>query len=341
MSNQNEIKQIYYTPYYLNPIVTLNSKPNSNYPRQGVILRIDFTNFGFGYADCHPWIEFGDQSMENQLKLLAKNIFTPLTCKSIYFAKIDAYYRNSNKSVFNKKNSLKNHIIMSYEIISIEEIQKIKLFGFNFIKLKFGFNLKYESELIKKYYLNLKENNIKLRLDFNSSMSFQESMNFFFEIRNLVDIIDFVEDPCDFHFENWKKIQNTFDLNLALDRKTEKEVSIIKNAEVESLNSFGVIILKPALDNVESYLLHPPMQRIVFTSYMDHPFGQACGIYEAENFYEKYPKKREHCGFLTHSLYEKNLYSNELQIEDTILRINLGTGFGFEKFLTKEKWIFI
>ena len=72
---------------------------------------------------------------------------------------------------------------------------------------------------------------------------------------------------------------------------------------------------------------------------MDHPFGQVCAMNEAGNFYEKFPEKKEHCGFLTHSLYERNLYSDELRIEDTILRVNLGAGFGFEKLLQQENWI--
>jgi hypothetical protein len=72
---------------------------------------------------------------------------------------------------------------------------------------------------------------------------------------------------------------------------------------------------------------------------MDHPLGQLCALYEAAEFYKKFPEKKEHCGFLTHVLFDENSYSKELEISHTLLIPKLEPGFGFGTLLGKENWI--
>lgn len=332
------IKQIYYSKYQLNPKAALNAK-SQNSPRYGALLRVDFEVYGTGYSDCYPWQELGDLPLDEQLLLLAQNQLTPLTKKSIYFAEIDAQYRSKSTSVFSTLSFPKNHLIIPYESLNKEEIIRIKLEGFDFIKLKFGKNLKKEVTFIKEKYPILKEKNIKLRLDFNSTISINEAKAFFSEIRGQLDIIDFVEDPCEFIFKGWQEIQCEFDVHLALDRKPEEFIAREKKYNDDSSPAFKVIVIKPAIEDSQSFFTIPPQQRVIFTSYMDHPLGQLCAIYEAESFYNKFPRKREHCGFLTHSLFEPNQYSKHLKTEGSVLFAKLGAGFGFEELLIKENWI--
>ena len=335
-----EIKQISFSKYQLKSKFSLSAVSKNQF-RCGALLKFEFVNGEIGYADCHPWEELGDLSLEEHLNLLSHNKFTSISSKSLFFAKIDAKNRSLNRSVFLNKKNLKNHFITSYENISESELLKLKERKFNFIKLKMGKNFKTEIEFIKKYFISLNEKGIKLRLDFNSSFDFDQITKFLEQIRNELEVIDFIEDPFEFHFEQWQEIQNKFSVNLAIDKKTESTLSLIKNKFFESENAFKVIIIKPAVEEISFILNSKLRQRIIFTSYMDHPFGQMCALFEAQSFYEQYPDKREECGFLTHLLYEKNDYAKEFNLYENILSSIQEFGFGFHELLEKEKWIVI
>jgi O-succinylbenzoate synthase len=324
-----EIKQICYAKYELLPKVTSLNAKFQNKTRHGALLRVCFHNSSIGYADCAPLVELGDLSLDRQLMLLSENKVTPLTQKSILFAKLDSQFRSQKVSAFENSKNIRNHFMISLENASTYNFDKIKLMGFSFLKIKCGINLKLEIDFIKNNYSKLKNMKLKLRLDFNCSLFVNQVYNFFEEIKTYLDIIDFVEDPCVFCVDDWEKIQNYFLLNLALDRKTRDDTD---------MSFLKTIIFKPAIDNVNYNLLDIPNQRIVFTSYMDHPLGQLCALYEAQQFYKKYPDKDENCGFLTHHLFEKNEYSEFLSIENTMLIAKLGTGFGFDEMLKNEKW---
>ncbi len=101
---------------------------------------------------------------------------------------------------------------------------------------------------------------------------------------------------------------------------------------------FRVLVIKPAIENHEDFQCLIAHHRVIFTSYMDHPVGQLCGLYEAQKFYETFPQKKECCGFLTHLLYEKNPYSSQFLIKNTILQTTDEEGLGFKSLLEKENW---
>lgn len=326
MVNFDKIRHIYCAHYQLFPKANLNAKSQLK-PRNGALLRVEFADHGIGYADCYPWEELGDLSLAAQLELLAQKKVTPLTQRSLYFAEIDAKHRSENKSVFLGKELPCNHLHGSSPQDDGDNNK------FQFVKLKFGMDLEKEIEFIEKYYDAIKEKNLKLRLDFNAAIPFEKSIQFFSKIKHKTDIIDFVEDPCEFNFEHWKCIQKQFSVSLAWDRKLNSSIF-----PENSKSAFQVLIVKPAIENAFHLVQKFPNQRIVFTSYMDHPLGQLCGLYEAATFYETFPEKEEHCGFLTHQLFEENFYSNLISTHDTIIFPKLDSGFGFGSLLEKEIW---
>lgn len=319
------IKKIYYSPYTLNSRTALNSKTQNLQQHVGSLLKIEFQDGKIGYSSIRPWPTLGDDPLQIQMDKLKKNQLTPLTQKSLYFARIDADYRARKENVFKGKILLQNHIMKSYEKLNNDEIVKIKENGFKFIKVKFGINYKKEIEFIKKYAKILIQIQLKLRIDFNSSLDLKKTFEFFTEIKNEISIIDFVEDPCPYNYENWAKIQENFDVNLALDEKPTNF-----NFHKDCVQAFRVIVLKPAKEII-------PLQefnlRVVFTDYMDHPVGAASAEYEAQLFYQQFQNKKEHCGFLSYTLFDENPYSSQMKVD--------GAGFGFGNLLEKENWILL
>lgn len=53
--------KIWWAPY------DLTFRPPVNKSRQGALLRFEFENVGFGYADLFPWPEFRDESLQIQI----------------------------------------------------------------------------------------------------------------------------------------------------------------------------------------------------------------------------------------------------------------------------------
>lgn len=54
--------------YELKPKFALNNFPGAEKARSGFLLKVDFGEQLIGYADCHPWLEFGDLGVEEQKK---------------------------------------------------------------------------------------------------------------------------------------------------------------------------------------------------------------------------------------------------------------------------------
>ncbi len=329
------IVEIYHSPYHLTPKNTLNSKVTTA-PRNGALLRFHFADGAVGYADCHPWAELGDEPLDQQLKLLSQGQFTPLTHKCVQFAKENTIFQKYSKIFSIKTRPLLNHFIVPYEILTKEDIPALKRKGFQFIKLKFGINIEKEIQFVHDFYSLLDEHKIKLRLDFNSSLSSDKADDFFSVLKGQLNIFDFVEDPCPFHSQAWLYLQAKHGVSLALDRKNEEIYLALQDLNHEIHQCFKVLIVKPALEDLNFLFTTDTTQRVVFTSYMDHPLGQLSALSEAQRYYEQFPQKQEHCGFLTHSLYAENKYSRLLKIEKASLSY---AEEAFKSLLEMEEWV--
>lgn len=328
-------KKVSYARYSLNPKITLNAKAQ-NTPHEGALLRFEFKDSSFGYADCAPWEELGDLPLTKQIELLAKNEFTPLTKKSFFFARLDAMSRAQKESLFLKKIPIKNYITTTFDKFSETSLSKVKEKGFRFVKVKCGKDRKEDEAHLIRHAGLLEKLGLKLRLDFNGILNLNQASEFLRSVESCKMVIDYIEDICPYHKKDWKYLQDTFGVPLALDRKPYENFWEIAHKELNSEKSYSVLILKPALEEIYSYLIHPPKQRVVFTSYMDHPLGQLCGYFEAQLFYKKFPDKKEDCGFLSHTVYESTPYA-QLLGNDFILPRD--EGFGFASLLKQENWV--
>ncbi|KAB8031033.1 hypothetical protein [Fluviispira multicolorata] len=341
-SPYDNIKSIEISPYFLQPKFILNAKIESSFKRMGFLLKVDYKDIGIGYADCFAFPELGDSPISEQISYLKNKKLTRNLRKSLIFSRIDAIYRGKNLNAFNNLNLPKNHWTVSdISSLTIKDLFNLKENNFCFLKLKFGRNLQNEINFIKENYFFLKELNLKFRIDFNSSLTFENAIFFFSSLQKYVDIFDFIEDPIPFQCESWNLLLKHFPLlKLALDNNSLEHLEdLTLNEQKKCVRN---LIIKPAqqyLNNSYDNSFFSKLDKVIFTSYMDHPLGQVCALYEAANFYSHFPKSQGSCGFLTHFLYVENAYSECLMIENTrLIPSSKGTGFGFNHLLEKENW---
>jgi O-succinylbenzoate synthase len=336
---EKEVLSIYFCKYVLVPQKPLNAKSVMGASRIGHLLRFLFKETGFGYCDFFVWEELGETPSDLQLKFLKnQKYYSDHLKKCLYFAKIDSIYRQKSKNIFfDFKNVFNHYTCVDIEELSLSYLELLKEQGFSCVKIKVGLNLKKEILSIKNFASFFLEHNFKLRLDFNSSLDFLDLKEFLFHLEDSIKIVDFLEDPMKFNFLDWYKIlKNHSHLKLALDHVFDENILGL------SLKPFEFLIVKPALNYSNTFLkkiLEENFFKIIFTSYMDHPFGQLCALFQASSFYEMTGDFSLKCGFLTHHLYEKNKYSETFSLKNTQLLPSLeGTGFGFDHFLEREDW---
>lgn len=322
-------KKIEFQHYELVPHMTMSSS------RFGALLRVQFDDDSVGYADCHPWEELGDLCLRKQLQLLLKGKTTPLTQQSLYFARIDANARSKNENLFKDLKIPSSHYLIT-NIIHCEEkcFEDVINQGFTHIKIKLGRNLKSETKILTQWIKHSSINNLNLsfRLDFNAQISENQFLEFLQEISPWKHRIDFFEDPFSWNPSIWNSFQSNHKITLACDHQSHLAIGDCSNVDV--------LVFKPAVQNVETLFRQHDIlkQRVVITSYLDHPLGQLCAAYTAAKLKESYPKI-DVCGLTTHRVYQTTDFSSQLGSSNPFLSVPQGTGFGFDDLLIKQKWI--
>lgn len=289
----------------------------SSSKREGALLKVQFDDALIGYADCHPWTEFLDEPLKNQLKLLKSGITTRLTRRSLFFAEVDAKARFLKKSLLSGLTIPKsNYLITDIKHPQIKNnIQKALTEGFTSFKVKLGDDLN-DLLFLKEQIPDF----VSLRVDFNSKLDLKTFKEVIKKIKTLNLSLEYIEDPFTFNTETWKNIQSG-GLTLACDQFLEQAINHPDAAKV--------LIIKPAIHEA----IDLPNQKTVITSYLDHPFGQCTAAFSAS----KYPETV--CGLLTHHIYEKNSFSEQLTEHGPDFKIPEGFGFGFDSILRTLKWL--
>lgn len=296
-------RKITYSPYEL-------KGPRFN--RQGALLKVEFDQGLVGYADCHPWPELGDLPLKGQIESLFNGKTTPLTFQSLYFAALDAQARNDGVHLLNNLKIpdshalLPNHADLNSAAVAIEE-------GFSHFKIKAQHE---DLSSIKPLFDLLLQHTCKLRIDFNNKLTFEQFQQWMPQLEKYASLIDFIEDPFPYDRVNWKSIKAQNIITLACDFNPYYK------------SSAHIYVLKPA---VQSH--HIKAERIVVTSYLDHPLGQSTAAFIAGQL-----QKTELCGLLSHRVYDPNPYSQQLSQKGPVFSPAPGTGFGFDDLLKAQKW---
>lgn len=320
---------IAYSAYELIPISVIQSK-STHSKRSGALLKFQFENGTIGYADCHPWIELGDDPLELQLQWLKDGILTSLTSQSLAFATLDAKARAEGVNLFQDKTIPASHyLIANLENYQLSEVIKRVESGFTRIKIKLGNHLETEIKHLKILCEALSKSSSfssKLRLDFNLKLDPHKFEQFLQQLGPWKDRVDFYEDPFLFDFPVWTALQKKHGIILACDHQSQRLC--------ECLDSSIVVVCKPAVQS-ESLFQGSGTSRRVVTSYLDHPLGQLCAAFMATSL----SQPSEICGLLSHKVYQMNQFSEQLSNQGPILKPPHGTGFGFDELLEGQSWM--
>ncbi len=294
--------------------------------RRGVLLRWGFQNGTIGYSDCHPWPELGDYPLKDQLHLLRKSRFTNLTYRSLHFAKLDAEARQKQISLFSGLIVPPSHLLIPDLTRANDQTFRQ---GFTHYKIKLGKNLKTELEFLQMLLRGLSKQ-VKLRLDFNGTLTPDSFQSVVKALNHHADRIEFFEDPFHPTSHSWRDPQNKRLFQFARDAHSDKELRLSSTA--------NFLVVKPATESLDKYKRIRYPHHFVVTSYLDHPLGQLTAAYEAAKLRVIPHVKMSHCGLLSHLVYQPNIFSDQLNIQEATLIPPNGTGFGFDELLSNLSW---
>lgn len=302
----HQIKQWKFAPYTLQPLKASAILNN----RQGTLLQIDFADGLRGYADCHPWVTCGDQPLQQQLESLANGTLTALLHRSLHFARLDAEARADGSNILQRAAMPRSHWLS----LDPSDCSTPVWEGISYIKIKGQESLLPLIKSLPEHFL--------LRPDFNSTFSREQFEHYLEQHKEQLHRFDYFEDPFPFDEKTWQEVQGCWNISLACDRK--------------SSDAFGkpacakVIIYKPAVQYFDS---HPSDQRLVVTSYLDHPLGQVAAAFEASRLCW-----HEVSGLNSHRVYEPTAFSQQLSQHGSAFNAPKGVGFGFDELLTNMEW---
>lgn len=278
--------------------------------RKGAILRIQEGEY-CGYADLHPIPSWGDPSLEALLKLQTG----PLWERTLYFAHLDLEARKKKVSLFEGKVIPKSHHLM-INASSIPPAARGEV-----IKLKVGNDLATEKAALRQ----IKAAGIEVKLDCGFRFDRKEFLAQLPELlpKGLKPL--YIEDPYPFNRAHWIEDQKELGIPFAFDQGSE--------AGIGDYEAAPILILKPARQaELPFYRAIETGQRVVVTSCIDHPLGQAAAAWVATFFPD------ELSGLLSHEVLPTNPYAALLKKQGRAFVPPKGFGFGFDPILENERF---
>ncbi|AFY00235.1 o-succinylbenzoate synthase MenC [Bdellovibrio bacteriovorus] len=322
--------KISYSPYTLKPVQSLNAATAAT-AREGILLKVEWNDGLYGFADLHPWPELGDLSLEEQLSDLRMGRMTTQIEQSIWLARRDALLRKEKKHVFDGGEKVKNNYLLShFQDLKPGFLDGLKNEGYTTVKVKMGRDLQKEADMLT----HIAASGMRMRLDFNALGSWQTFEKFMVNLPLTVrPLIEYVEDPFPFDFHAWGEARKL--AKIALDNQYDK----VPWGKIASA-PFDVIVIKPAKTDVDKAVAQCQKWnlKLAVTSYMDHPVGVVHAVGVAMELKDKYGDMILESGCLTHRLYQMDSFAAELSTQGPYLLKNKGTGVGFDKLLKDLTW---
>ena len=296
--------------------------PYSLVSNRGITRKGTLISSAGGYADLFPWPEFGDLDLDQQLHLLKKGKPTPLAQRSFKLAIKDGEWRKAGINPI-RNNDVENHFLIND--FSEADIPS----GFQTLKIKMMENFRIQIPFLEKWA----DRNFKIRLDFNSSLTFENFLNFSNALSaNLKNQIDFVEDPFPYSLENWKAANEQ--LPLACDFE---QPNVDWN---QSVFPFTTVIYKPARQD-RSQIQGPLASglNLVVTSSMDHPMGCLHALVESIELKKEFGSQILDAGCMSWPIYGTNDYTEKIKVSGSKVIDVEGLGIGFDRILQRLPWI--
>lgn len=286
---------------------------------EGVLIQVDG-----GFGCIHPWPELGDPPLDKCLADLKGLQRWPVVKRALRCAHFDRAARENEDSLFEELEVPDSHATLSNG--TLEEVAAAQEAGFGTIKLKVGRNPRAEAEWINEATDQFPT--LRWRLDANESMAPEQAKAFLQGLEGPTRrALDFFEDPCPYSESQWSALWRAFRVPLAVDRESAPHRAASQ-----------VMVIKPAVDEpqllAEAALRHE--QRVVVTSSMDHPVGQAFAAWEAARLQLQQPVGL--CGLQTHHLFEPDEFTEQLGAWSPAFSVPGGTGIGFDDLLHALPW---
>lgn len=319
-------------PYELTPLISAREvalKPS----RYGMLLKFEFEEEGTGYADLHPWIEFGEETVDVHLNSLETSSPTLLARLAVANAFTDAQARKNNKFLLIGTEQVENNALIT-DICSSDLVAQLQAYekkNYTRVKVKLGQNINNETSALKILF---KHTAMKVRLDANAQLSFQQASDFLEQLTiPEKSQIEYFEDPCPFAKNDWGHLRKQ--LPIALDWQST-------NALSQGLPiAWDIVVIKPARQDVDFWLnvALKSNAKMVVTSSMDHPLGVAHALVRAAQIKSKFPDRTLVSGCQTLHLYQETKCSAWLKYQGPFLQpATSDVGLGFTALLEELEW---
>jgi len=314
-------KLLWYWHYRLKSRKTLNSR-SARQEFEGVLLK----DSEGGHACIHPWPELGDPSLLRCIEDLNGPRRRAIVRRALRCLEMDGAARSVDDPLFEDLEVPASHATLV--VRDKEDVSQAVDAGFTTAKLKCGANLPVERAFLTA--MTAAHPALKWRLDFNEAGDPDDLAEWLAEMpAETRGLIEFVEDPCEYSEAKWRDIYKKTRVPLAVDRESAPNQTAAQ-----------VIVIKPAID--EPWLLAEAAQgsgqRVVVTSYMDHPLGQAFAAWEAGRLALQFPDLVGVCGLQTHHLFEPDAFTEALGPWKPDFQPAPGKGLGFDDLLGKLPW---
>ncbi|MFM7376281.1 MAG: enolase C-terminal domain-like protein, partial [Chthoniobacterales bacterium] len=181
-------------------------------PRQGALIRVEFDDETIGYADLHPWEEFGHAPLADHIASLRTDKPTPLANLALRHARTDAAARRVGVSLFDGLPEVRSHVLFTDWINAPRSaFEQCVNEGYAAAKLKIGHDPQREAAALNV----LADLPLRWRLDANAS---QHTKNFLAALSPAVRAnIEFLEDPMPYEPSSWSALSEHERIPLALD----------------------------------------------------------------------------------------------------------------------------
>jgi O-succinylbenzoate synthase len=293
---------------------------------------------GVGVADLHPWPELGEASLSEEIEALKKGQPLRLGQIALEFLQIDSKLRKEKRNAFDGRAGIPAHCLLPPGAPSDD----FKTHGASFFKFKVSASSLAASEAQIKAWVKHLAPSARLRLDYNFGLTQEQYLMHLARIDSVIDQIQFFEDPFEFDESLWW--QTSFDqaVALAFDRGSLSQKTYVGARDDLGTASHLYVVTKPLCEDsfaLASFAANS-MRRLVLTSSLGHPIGQAQAAYAFYEIQKRHPLVLEDTGLASHICYENNAFAECFGFEKGQFQIaNSGYGWGFDQALKQLKWV--
>jgi O-succinylbenzoate synthase len=319
----------------------------------GALLKVEFDNDTTGYADLHPWEEFGHSPLSEHLTSLKIETPTPLANLALRHARTDAAARRAGVSLFDGLPEVRSHALFTDWTNAPRSVfERCAAEGYTAAKLKIGQNPEREAEALNQ----LADLPLRWRLDANASFTtggasidhFRSALH-----PSIHQNIEFLEDPFPYNPAAWAELSSHAKLPLALDwelpapaarmtlrHPTATGTSTTATSTMPPWPGAQILVIKPASQDAFPLALaaaHAGMELVV-THSMDHPLGQSVALWTAMRLRQRHGDLVRDGGLQATGLYQPDNFTTQLQTAGPRTIPPPGTGFGFDELLAQLPW---